>query len=63
MVWIHGHDGVSVATRCGSMWAQVSSDARTHTSPCSVSTRRAAVIATPNDDVCRCSRPCRSITT
>ena len=62
MVWIHGHDGVSVATRRGSTWAQVSSDARTHTSPCSASTRRAAVIATPNDDVRTCSRPCRSIT-
>jgi hypothetical protein len=54
MDWIHGRSGVSVATRCGSMWAQVSSDARTHTSPCSASTRRAALIATPSDDVCTC---------
>jgi len=48
MVCIQGHDGVSDATRYGSMWAQVSSDARTHTWPCSNSNRRAAVIATPN---------------
>ena len=63
IVWIHGRDGVSDATRAGSRWAQESSEACIHTSPCSISTRRAAVIATPSDPVCTCSTPQRSTTT